>query len=1617
MASQYSTSRYSSSPAGDAGAKARAYFMSMYKALPDYILITYEASAGNKTGYYRYDIYNNNAIANNGVPGADYTGVWNCISNLGIQYMNYNDMSVYQKGIGQTGFYEDPTGSKSILKTFLNGKSSPGNPSDNGTLTAIPDIRASISATADGIWGRYDTGNTFGMFPTSGTTGYRLNFANVWQMSPMTNQDSTIANSTYLLNTSYPVIAPFYSYDAVAGGVPTVTNASGQKSATTPPTIIKANYSADNKLLDLSNYIFLSNSGNGVIKIYARRSIVGTVAYINNNSFLDVTKYVSSSWATQNTPLPDAAGAVLMAISYFHNAQKLSSSSNAGPYRCDNTDSAAMLYDSSIYNTITNAVVGRVGCYELAMAYPFLISSGSKDGKYPSVFSTILSNDVNKINTATALGVCSNAYINSNNNINDNNVNSTISQVNKDLQKLCETSLTSWIGANTVDKTIKTCSIWSGLSNANLQSCNTNIQNYIKTGQCKGNRNKVDTALGTTNTTNLGSYISNNQKILPNQYLVSQNGYYVLIMQNDGNAVLYNISSATLNVVWSTSTFGNPGAYLIFMNFNIYIYSNTGKQLYTTNNVIPDKSNASNGLLVMQNDANLVIYNTQTLDPWTATAISSTNTSDKDKVTISDKITTVAKSFDTYGACPSITPNLSNLSIAQQSLWPLITSYLSFNIIVSAENNPGSYDTDDSSNLFYKLFQLQYDITTIPTDGTNGTDPTNTVYSITDKFWTLLSGYSTPLFVTSAADTLNRPLNPLTAIPFKFIKNLTKYNPFTDKTTNVSNINSNTNNLYSSPTYYYAHVGIYFSNSIDINITPTVYQVYTLNYNSVTAYNNIVQYVATIANDADKKILWNTLPDLFVTNITNYITSTTDLNDSYYNTLCNNIQPLANSTSSQSISTACINSNVNYCTNFNKSCYVQDNNKTVNKWGISFPTSAAITDLQKKNESNLLAAVNKLYPHTMLVTYINGNYVVYSYDYVWPPPNNSEYGDDGVLSSIPIKFASLKSSRSQNGIGWLSTNKIWGALSNIMSNQGFKVNNGTTNNFDKLNNFDLNKFIGVTNSTSVYNNKQVLYGDNGPNQSDYMFLLYTLNIGLNTTTTNLWNLVVGSNTTNGLILSACTTNDSLFNPGTCNTLCTTYPDQCYSKYAALLNSSNLINTYNGSPAYLLDDILSLNATNKINLTNAIINASNGLFMYGSIPTDVLLVAGTTGTPAQFLNLLNSLKTSSTVIKNKAYNSIIKSISNYCSTAINGTASTSSRGLSLANAILTIDPAAYEQIINNAISYCSNKLTTDTWCKSTLANTASGSNTLTNIANNLGCNSDIHKFSKKSSTDNYATYNTTCNTIYNLDNTTNNTSITNTCSLSNYSTLSNSDKSLCNQAIKGYCGNKTDMDDFCFTWTFNQDLPNPLALSSSYSNNLGTGQVDSTTDNLNTILLNNFNKYCSTNPQLLDTDKYCNYIYGNNTMAANNTIPTVYSSTNINKASCTNSDNRYKFTNKDKFAGSVVDICNQLDLPQNLQDACNKGTAEYCSTNPTDSNCATPPVFNKSNQTSNDWIYILIIIIAIICAVLLKVYFNKKTNKPVINIENEVISQPIEMHNINLEVNNIEPNINPELTIL
>ena len=93
--------------------------------------------------------------------------------------------------------------------------------------------------------------------------------------------------------------------------------------------------------------------------------------------------------------------------------------------------------------------------------------------------------------------------------------------------------------------------------------------------------------------------LESGQMLYRGEALTSPNGYYKLILQEDGNLVLYRKGKA----LWSSGTNGKDARKLVMQSDgNLVLYGNNGP-IWASNT-----SGNRGAFLMLQNDGNLVIY-------------------------------------------------------------------------------------------------------------------------------------------------------------------------------------------------------------------------------------------------------------------------------------------------------------------------------------------------------------------------------------------------------------------------------------------------------------------------------------------------------------------------------------------------------------------------------------------------------------------------------------------------------------------------------------------------------------------------------------------------------------------------------------------------------------------------------------------------------------------------------------------------------------------------------------------------------------------------------------------------------------------------------------------------
>jgi hypothetical protein len=128
---------------------------------------------------------------------------------------------------------------------------------------------------------------------------------------------------------------------------------------------------------------------------------------------------------------------------------------------------------------------------------------------------------------------------------------------------------------------------------------------------------RMGTPSDTGNRDNLKSRATNtlvsSQTLNQEEFIVSPNGRYILVMQGDGNLVMYSKGRA----LWSSGTNRNNGAYLgIQGDGNMVIYKSDRRTPIWSTGTVGDASK-----LVVQDDGNIVAYNNKGNARWASNTV------------------------------------------------------------------------------------------------------------------------------------------------------------------------------------------------------------------------------------------------------------------------------------------------------------------------------------------------------------------------------------------------------------------------------------------------------------------------------------------------------------------------------------------------------------------------------------------------------------------------------------------------------------------------------------------------------------------------------------------------------------------------------------------------------------------------------------------------------------------------------------------------------------------------------------------------------------------------------------------------------------------------------------
>jgi LasA protease len=119
---------------------------------------------------------------------------------------------------------------------------------------------------------------------------------------------------------------------------------------------------------------------------------------------------------------------------------------------------------------------------------------------------------------------------------------------------------------------------------------------------------------GAASCTGGGTTLSPPNTLCANQQLTSPSGQYSLVMQQDGNLVLYSERFSPTRALWSSGTFNNPGVYVAMQgDGNLVVYGTSGRALWNSGTF-----NHPGAHLALQDDGNLVVYGPDNTPLWNA---------------------------------------------------------------------------------------------------------------------------------------------------------------------------------------------------------------------------------------------------------------------------------------------------------------------------------------------------------------------------------------------------------------------------------------------------------------------------------------------------------------------------------------------------------------------------------------------------------------------------------------------------------------------------------------------------------------------------------------------------------------------------------------------------------------------------------------------------------------------------------------------------------------------------------------------------------------------------------------------------------------------------------------
>jgi hypothetical protein len=124
----------------------------------------------------------------------------------------------------------------------------------------------------------------------------------------------------------------------------------------------------------------------------------------------------------------------------------------------------------------------------------------------------------------------------------------------------------------------------------------------------------INVVSGSSTQPNQKSSLSAGQSLNPGENIISPEGNSVLVMQTDGNLVLY----VNFKPIWATNTFSNlPHKLLMQTDGNLVLYDNSMRPLWNSST-----SGYTDNKLQLQTDGNLVLYSSTNSPLWATYSVS-----------------------------------------------------------------------------------------------------------------------------------------------------------------------------------------------------------------------------------------------------------------------------------------------------------------------------------------------------------------------------------------------------------------------------------------------------------------------------------------------------------------------------------------------------------------------------------------------------------------------------------------------------------------------------------------------------------------------------------------------------------------------------------------------------------------------------------------------------------------------------------------------------------------------------------------------------------------------------------------------------------------------------------